>query len=55
MESARPGPPVNTLAERTYAVAVTVVRTAFDVMTYCPKEQTGGRVPKDRRLSRLLR
>jgi formamidopyrimidine-DNA glycosylase len=25
------------------------------VMTYCPKEQTGGRVLKDRRLSRLLR
>jgi formamidopyrimidine-DNA glycosylase len=25
------------------------------VMTYCPKEQTGGRVLKDRRLSRLLK
>jgi formamidopyrimidine-DNA glycosylase len=25
------------------------------VMTYCPEEQTGGRVLKDRRLSRLLR
>jgi formamidopyrimidine-DNA glycosylase len=25
------------------------------VMTYCPQEQTGGRVLKDRRLSRLLR
>ena len=24
-------------------------------MNYCPKEQTGGRVLKDRRLSRLLR
>jgi hypothetical protein len=24
-------------------------------MTYCPKEQTGGRVLKDRRLSRLLK
>jgi formamidopyrimidine-DNA glycosylase len=23
--------------------------------TYCPEEQTGGRVLKDRRLSRLLR
>ena len=25
------------------------------VMCYCPEEQTGGRVLKDRRLSRLLR
>jgi formamidopyrimidine-DNA glycosylase len=25
------------------------------VMTYCPREQTGGRILKDRRLSRLLR
>jgi formamidopyrimidine-DNA glycosylase len=25
------------------------------VMTYCPTEQTGGRVLKDRRLSRLLK
>ena len=25
------------------------------VMCYCPKEQTGGRVLKDRRLSRLLK
>ena len=25
------------------------------VMSYCPEEQTGGRVLKDRRLSRLLR
>jgi formamidopyrimidine-DNA glycosylase len=25
------------------------------VMTYCPNEQTGGRVLKDRRLSRLLK
>jgi formamidopyrimidine-DNA glycosylase len=25
------------------------------VMTYCPAEQTGGRVLKDRRLSRLLK
>ena len=25
------------------------------VMSYCPKEQTGGRVLKDRRLSRLLK
>ena len=25
------------------------------VMTYCPEEQTAGRVLKDRRLSRLLR
>jgi formamidopyrimidine-DNA glycosylase len=25
------------------------------VMTYCPKEQTGGRILKDRRLSRLLK
>jgi hypothetical protein len=24
-------------------------------MTYCPQEQTGGRVLKDRRLSRLLK
>jgi hypothetical protein len=24
-------------------------------MNYCPKEQTGGRVLKDRRLSRLLK
>jgi formamidopyrimidine-DNA glycosylase len=25
------------------------------VMTYCPEEQTGGKVYKDRRLSRLLK
>jgi hypothetical protein len=25
------------------------------VMSYCPEEQTGGRVLKDRRLSKLLR
>jgi formamidopyrimidine-DNA glycosylase len=25
------------------------------VMTYCPEKQTGGRVLKDRRLSKLLR
>jgi hypothetical protein len=25
------------------------------VTTYCPEEQTGGRVLKDRRLSRLLK
>jgi formamidopyrimidine-DNA glycosylase len=25
------------------------------VMSYCPQEQTGGRVLKDRRLSRLLK
>ena len=25
------------------------------VMSYCPEEQTGGRVLKDRRLSRLLK
>jgi formamidopyrimidine-DNA glycosylase len=25
------------------------------VMTYCPQEQTGGKVLKDRRLSRLLK
>jgi len=25
------------------------------VMTYCPPEQSGGRVYKDRRLSRLLK
>jgi formamidopyrimidine-DNA glycosylase len=25
------------------------------VMCYCPQEQTGGRVLKDRRLSRLLK
>jgi formamidopyrimidine-DNA glycosylase len=25
------------------------------VTTYCPNEQTGGRVLKDRRLSRLLK
>jgi hypothetical protein len=25
------------------------------VMCYCPEEQTGGRVLKDRRLSRLLK
>jgi formamidopyrimidine-DNA glycosylase len=25
------------------------------VMTYCPQDQTGGRILKDRRLSRLLK
>jgi formamidopyrimidine-DNA glycosylase len=28
---------------------------AEHLTTYCPKEQTGGRVLKDRRLSRLLK
>jgi len=31
------------------------VHFAEHVMTYCPEEQTGGRVYKDRRLSRLLK
>jgi formamidopyrimidine-DNA glycosylase len=31
------------------------VHFAEHVMTYCPEEQTGGRVLKDRRLSRLLK
>jgi formamidopyrimidine-DNA glycosylase len=31
------------------------VHFAEHVMTYCPQEQTDGRVLKDRRLSRLLK
>jgi hypothetical protein len=31
------------------------VHFAEHTTTYCPKEQTGGRVLKDRRLSRLLK
>jgi formamidopyrimidine-DNA glycosylase len=31
------------------------VHFAEHVTTYCPEEQTGGRVLKDRRLSRLLK
>ena len=31
------------------------VHFAEHVMTYCPEEQTGGKIYKDRRLSRLLK
>ena len=44
-------------ASRARAAATTLEAVHFKdhVTTYCPEEQTGGRVLKDRRLSRLLK
>jgi len=45
------------LGEPCYACGTTIARVDFEEHTiyYCPQCQTGGRVLKDRRLSRLLR
>jgi formamidopyrimidine-DNA glycosylase len=47
----------NKLGERCYACGTPIARVDFEEHTiyYCPDCQTGGRVLKDRRLSRLLR
>jgi formamidopyrimidine-DNA glycosylase len=47
----------NKLGEPCYACGTPLARVDFDEHTiyYCPECQTGGRVLKDRRLSRLLR
>jgi len=47
----------NKLGEPCYACGTPIARVDFEEHTiyYCPECQTGGRVLKDRRLSRLLR
>jgi formamidopyrimidine-DNA glycosylase len=47
----------NKLGERCYVCGTPIARVDFEEHTiyYCPECQTGGRVLKDRRLSRLLR
>ena len=47
----------NKLGEPCYVCGAPIARVDFDEHTiyYCPECQTGGRVLKDRRLSRLLR
>ena len=48
---------IATRASRARAAATTIEAVHYEdyVMCYCPQEQTGGRVLKDRRLSRLLK
>jgi len=47
----------NKLGEPCYVCGAPIARVDFEEHTiyYCPECQTGGRVLKDRRLSRLLR
>jgi formamidopyrimidine-DNA glycosylase len=47
----------NHLGEPCYVCGTPIARVDFEEHTiyYCPECQTGGRILKDRRLSRLLR